>query len=88
MTASEKGMCMTLDRKKHVTLIGGILCGMLICAFFSMRHGPHRAAFGLAFDSLLLFNFWLGYRADLNRRQRDTLIHLFPAQPDHSKERS
>jgi hypothetical protein len=79
---------MTPERRKRITLIFCIISGMIVCAIFSLRHGPHRNAFRLGFDALMLINFWLCYRYNLNRRQPDTLIHLFPAPLENSKERS
>lgn len=77
---------MTPERRKRTTLSFLILCGMLICGFFLLRHGSHRSAFTLAFYALLLLNSWLLYSFNANRRQPDTLTHLFPASPDKPKE--
>jgi uncharacterized membrane protein len=80
---------MTPNRQKRITLCCLIICAMLICLFFSLRHGPHHVAFNLAFDGLFLINFWLGYRYNIkHHRQRDTLIHLFPDSLATPKERS
>jgi uncharacterized membrane protein len=80
---------MTPDRRKFVILSSLILCAMLPCAFFSLRHGPHHAAFGFAFYGLLLITTWQNIRYNLkHRRQRDTLIHLFPVPSENSQERS
>jgi hypothetical protein len=78
---------MTLERKKRIALSSCILCGMLVCAFFSRRHAPHHAAFGEAFYALGLINSWMLYRWNLNRPQPDNLIHLFPVLAEASKER-
>jgi hypothetical protein len=59
---------------------------MLICGFFILRHSPHHHAFSFAFYGLLLVNSGLVYTYNADRAQPDTLIHLFPASPDHSKE--
>jgi hypothetical protein len=76
------------ERRKHIFVSFLIICGMLVCAVVSLRHGPHHAAFGLGFDALMLINSWLLYRVNLNHRQPDNLIHLFPMPPETSKERS
>jgi hypothetical protein len=71
---------MTPERRKFVVLSSLILCGMLVCGFFMLRHSPHHSAFSLAFSVLLFINAWLMYsRSD--RRMPDTLIHLFPGPP-------
>lgn len=74
---------MTAEKWKRVTLSSFILCGMLLCAFFSFRiHHRHHDAFSFTFFGLCLINSWLMYRYNLNRRQPDTLIHLFPTPSD------
>jgi len=78
---------MTLKHKKRLALSLCVLSAMLVCAFFSFRHSAHQAAFHLAFWVLFLITSWLNYKYNLERRQPDTLIHLFPAPPD-TKERS
>ena len=78
---------MTPERKKALTLSSVILCAMLVCAFFSLRHGPHHAAFALAFWCLLLLNSWPTYRYAMKHRQPDPLTHLFPDHPQ-PKERA
>ena len=83
---------MTPERRKRITLSSLILilCGMLICAFFSLRHSPHHVAFDFAFFVLLLISsclqYWNWYNSE--HRQPDTLIHLFPASLATPKERS
>jgi hypothetical protein len=76
------------DRRKLIILSSLILCAMLPCAFFSLRHGPHHAAFSLAFYALFLLNSWVMYRNSSKHRQPDTLIHLFPEPSATPKERS
>jgi hypothetical protein len=80
---------MTPDRRKFVVRFSVIFCAMFTCLFFSLRHGPHHAAFGFAFYGLSLITTWQNIRYNLkHRRQRDTLIHLFPVPPETFKERS
>ncbi len=77
---------MTPERKKRVALCLCILCGMIVCTIYSLRHGPHHLAFGVANCVLLLINSWLTYNYG-SKRQPDKLIHLFPIPPENSKER-
>ena len=79
---------MTPDHRKFIILSSVILCAMLICGLFSLRHSAHHSAFTLAFYALLLINSWLMYRYSSKRRQPDPLIHLFPEPSATSKERS
>ena len=78
---------MTLDRRKRILFALLLVAAMLVCGFFSLRHGPHREAFRLAYTVILLLNFWLQYRYNLNRPQRDTITHLFPPPTQSSQER-
>jgi hypothetical protein len=60
-----------------------------VCFFFSLRHSPHHAAFTLAALVLQLIG-WCLYLYDWynsNRREPETLIHLFPESPANPKER-
>jgi hypothetical protein len=74
---------MTSERRKRLILHSVILCGMIVCMFFSFQHHyRHHFAFGQVFWGLLLINSALLYKYNLNRRQPDTLIHLFPTPPE------
>jgi hypothetical protein len=79
---------MTPERRKLVTIHSAIAVGMFVCAFFVLRHSPHRSAFTLIALVLLLINSALQYRYASKHRQPDTLIHLFPELSANSKERS
>jgi hypothetical protein len=77
---------MTSERRKILTLSSLILCGMLMCAFFSLRHSAFQWAFRIL---ILMCQAWLLYYIyNLNRRMPDTLIHLFPEPLAKPKERS
>jgi hypothetical protein len=78
---------MTPERKKFTILSSLCISGIFICQVFVLRHTPHHSAFNLASFSFLLLNSWLLHRYDSKRRQRDTLIHLFPESPTTPKER-
>jgi|GEM_PF-4259258 len=69
-------------------LLLGPSIALVICAVLSLHRFPHHEIFRLAFDALALLNFWLLYRYNLNHRQPDTLIHLFPDSLATPKERS
>jgi len=71
------------ERKKFAALSASIVTGMIVCAFFMLGHSPHRSAFHLAFDGLMLLNFLLLVSLNKNRPQPDTLIHLFPKLPEN-----
>jgi hypothetical protein len=80
---------MTPGRRKLVAVISLYLCVLVLCAFFDLRSGPHHSLFGVAmFIPTLLINLWSHYQYGSKRRQPDTLIHLFPAPPEISEERS
>jgi hypothetical protein len=74
-------------RRRKLLLLGPSIA-LVICAVLSLHRFQHHEIFRLAFDALALLNFWLLYRYNLNHRQPDTLIHLFPVPPETSKERS
>lgn len=77
------------DRRKRIIVSSLIICAMIVCTVFSLRHGPHHVAFSLASNGLCMISFWLGYRYNLkHHRQPDTLIHLFPEPLENTKERS
>jgi hypothetical protein len=79
---------MTHERKRFLTLSALCICGMIVCHFFSLRHTPHHFEFSLMSAVFLLMNSWLIHSYNSTHRQRDTLIHLFPAPTETSEERS
>ena len=79
---------MTPERRKRTIISLLLLCAMLPCAFFSLRHCPHRSAWDAAFFVLMILNFAFIAKYQSTRRQPDTMTHLFPAPSENSKERS
>ena len=79
---------MKLDRRNRTIVSLLLVCAMLPCAVFSMRHGPHHEAWSGSFFLFMMLNVWFIATYQATRRQPDTLIHLFPTPPETSKERS
>jgi hypothetical protein len=80
---------MTHERKKLVTIHLFFVAAMLVCGFFSLTRSTYHTAFDYAFFALVLVNAWLSIRYNLkNKRQPDTLTHLFQGSSQTLKERS
>jgi hypothetical protein len=73
---------MTAERQKRLILCSLLICGEIVCMAFSFHRSRYQTSFRLALNILFLITFWLAYRRNLNRRQPDTLIHLFPVPPE------